>query len=198
MDLGNGSAVVPCIDIDLVLACPRPKVVEKLLASLATFGVRSVYLMKAQKTEGAYFEGKRLADENIHQCLMEGLAQGACYTRKPEVVVVRGGLSRVLPLLGDSELRLLAHPCDAPMRVGTLVQKALASTAGLKAVTLAIGPEGGWVDEELQALANAEFQKVTLGRRILKTADATISLLALLFDAAEEAIASAAAASAPS
>eukprot|EP00928_Gymnodinium_smaydae_P000098 TRINITY_DN10043_c0_g1_i1.p1 TRINITY_DN10043_c0_g1~~TRINITY_DN10043_c0_g1_i1.p1 ORF type:complete len:440 (+),score=107.60 TRINITY_DN10043_c0_g1_i1:60-1322(+) len=183
-------AVAPPVAIDVVLACPRPKVVERLFASLATFGVRRVFLIKATKTEPTYFDGKRLAASNIDECLLEGLTQGACYTRRPNVEVYpRSGLAAVLTKLDSlgGGLRIVAHPGAETERLGTLLRRAHgAATAGLRSVTLAIGPEGGWTDEEVAALIASEFRKVVLGPRILKTSDATISLLALLFDALED------------
>jgi 16S rRNA (uracil1498-N3)-methyltransferase len=47
---------------------------------------------------------------------------------------------------------------------------------------LAIGPEGGWTDEEIKMMQEHGFKKMSLGPRILRTDTATIALLALLDD----------------
>jgi 16S rRNA (uracil1498-N3)-methyltransferase len=48
------------------------------------------------------------------------------------------------------------------------------------AATLAIGPEGGWTDDELAAARAAGFQEASLGQLILRTETAVIAALATL------------------
>lgn len=38
-----------------------------------------------------------------------------------------------------------------------------------RSITIAIGPEGGWLDEEVRLFQHQGFQLVNLGRRILRT-----------------------------
>ena len=45
-------------------------------------------------------------------------------------------------------------------------------------VTLAIGPEGGWTDEEFAAATSAGFHEAALGNLILRTETAVIAALA--------------------
>ena len=66
---------------------------------------------------------------------------------------------------------LVGHPGDYPP-----------CPRGLdEAVTLAIGPEGGWIPYEIDLLANAGLQPVQLGARILRVETAVTALLARLF-----------------
>jgi RsmE family RNA methyltransferase len=48
-------------------------------------------------------------------------------------------------------------------------------------VTLAIGPEGGWIPYEIEELTEAGLQPVQLGDRILRVETAVSALLARLF-----------------
>jgi RsmE family RNA methyltransferase len=48
-------------------------------------------------------------------------------------------------------------------------------------VTLAIGPEGGWIDAEVRSLGNAGLAPVDLGPRILRTETALAVLVGRLF-----------------
>ncbi|MGH9704664.1 MAG: RsmE family RNA methyltransferase, partial [Candidatus Acidiferrales bacterium] len=47
-------------------------------------------------------------------------------------------------------------------------------------VALAIGPEGGWTNQEIQAAKQAEFVEASLGKNILRTETAVIAALAII------------------
>ncbi|MNU08090.1 16S ribosomal RNA methyltransferase RsmE [compost metagenome] len=48
-------------------------------------------------------------------------------------------------------------------------------------ITLAIGPEGGWIPYEVEKLHEAGLTPVQLGERILRVETAVTALLARLF-----------------
>jgi len=48
-------------------------------------------------------------------------------------------------------------------------------------VAVLIGPEGGFSSEEVQMATEAGFQRVTLGRRILRMETAAVVSAALIF-----------------
>jgi 16S rRNA (uracil1498-N3)-methyltransferase len=50
----------------------------------------------------------------------------------------------------------------------------------LAGVTLAIGPEGGWTEDELDAARNAGFVEASLGSNILRTDTAAVAALAVI------------------
>ena len=47
---------------------------------------------------------------------------------------------------------------------------------------LAVGPEGGWTDEEVGMLEEKGFARMSLGPRILRTDTALIALLSRLME----------------
>jgi 16S rRNA (uracil1498-N3)-methyltransferase len=56
-------------------------------------------------------------------------------------------------------------------------------------VALAVGPEGGWTDQEFDAASAAGFREASLGNNILRTETALIAGLAaahLYFDGGEQ------------
>ena len=71
---------------------------------------------------------------------------------------------------------LLAHPDpDAPS-----LANAMNGIASEDAVTIAIGPEGGFTDDEVEAAKAAGRQVVTLGPRILRIETAAIAVASSL------------------
>ena len=75
----------------------------------------------------------------------------------------------------EAELRLiLSERAEAPLLNLALKGARPVSTA------LAIGPEGGWTDEEFAAASSAGFVEASLGGTILRTETAVLATLAIL------------------
>lgn len=70
-------------------------------------------------------------------------------------------------------LRLLCHPDATDDLAG-----ALRAAPGLQALTLLVGPEGGWSDKELDEARQAGVQAVRFGPRVLRTETAGLALIA--------------------
>jgi RsmE family RNA methyltransferase len=160
--------------LDLLLALPRPKVLNRLWAQLAALGVGRIVLVNAAKVERCYFDSHVLTPEVFTPRLIEGLQQ-ARDTRLPEVLVRR----RFKPFVEDelhafspAGLRLVADP-GGEQRVGDLFP----ARGAPERVLLAVGPEGGWVSFELDLLRSHGFVVVGMGHRTLRTDTACIALL---------------------
>jgi 16S rRNA (uracil1498-N3)-methyltransferase len=67
------------------------------------------------------------------------------------------------------KLLLSEKPEAAPLRAG------VPANGGLSAVTLAFGPEGGWMDDEISAARAAGFAEASLGETILRAETAVIA-----------------------
>jgi 16S rRNA (uracil1498-N3)-methyltransferase len=52
-------------------------------------------------------------------------------------------------------------------------------------IAIAIGPEGGWTNQEIQTAQTAEFQPISLGRRILRAVTSPIVAISLIAAACE-------------
>ena len=165
---------------DLLLALPRPKVMKRLWAPLASIGVGHIAVTNAAKVERNYFDTHWLQPDYYRPLLLEGLQQ-AGDTRLPVVSLHR----QFRPLVEDrlAELfpgcrRLVADPSGGHrFRDLTFPDKARA--------VIAVGPEGGWTPFELNLLQTAGFVSVRAGDRILRTDTACLALLALLQDRIE-------------
>jgi RsmE family RNA methyltransferase len=165
--------------IDLLLALPRPKVLRRLWAQIAALGVGQIILANAERVERHYFDTHVLTPECYRPLLVEGLQQ-ARDTRLPTVSIHRRFKVLVedeLDGLFGRGLRLVADPA-ATKRAGAVVQESVEER-----VLLAVGPEGGWTDFEVQLLETHGFQPFGMGSRTLRTDTACIALLALVHDA---------------
>ena len=73
--------------------------------------------------------------------------------------------------------KLVAHP---PSDTEPAVALEQTEARPLRRPVVAIGPEGGWTDDEVRLLESKGFARYSLGSRILRTDTATISVIAQL------------------
>lgn len=173
LDLTLDQPPPPKLPLTLVLALPRPKVLNRVIASASSLGVARIYLVNAWKVEKGYWKSPRLEPENLLEQRILGLEQ-AKDTVLPELHLrrlFRPFAEEELPGLAQSTLALVGHP-------GALEPCPRACQG---AVSLAVGPEGGWIDSEVASLEAAGFQPVNLGSRILRTETAVATLIGRLF-----------------
>ena len=170
--------------VDLLLALPRPKVMQRLWAQMAALGVGQIVVTNATRVERNYFDTHVLEPDNYRPLLLEGLQQ-ARDTHLPVVSIHR----RLKVLLEDdldslcpNGARLVAHPGSKETFTAALETNP-AHQRGETRTLLAVGPEGGWTDFELHLLAAHGFAAVGMGERTLRSDTACVALLALLHEA---------------
>ena len=176
--------------IDLILAPPRPRVMKRLLPQLATMGVGRIFLVGAQKVEKDFWGATLLKSENYRPLLIDGLMQAGTSilptleTRRNFRKFVREELDGLWP----EARRIVAHPYTVPEassprgagKADCCYRATTRGRVGYGYPLLAIGPEGGWTDEEVALLEEHGFSRYSLGSRILRTDTATVALLAQL------------------
>ena len=163
--------------VDIILAPPRPRVMKRLLPQLAAMGVGRIVLVGAKKVEKDFWGATLLKEENYRPLFVDGLMQSGT-SILPELVcrrAFRRFVADELDAMFPAARRIVAHPYGAEGTKGAEGEKV---TAG--APLLAIGPEGGWTDDEVELLESKGFRRYSLGPRILRTDTAVIALLARL------------------
>lgn len=161
------------LPIRLILALPRPKVLNRTIAASASMGIREIDLINAWRVEKAYWESPRVSDENLRLQSILGLEQ-AGDTILPSIRLHRlftPFVREELPRQLVGQVGLLAHPAaqaEAPRRIQ-------------QPVILAIGPEGGFIDREVETFRDIGFTEVSLGARILRVETALAFLIGRLF-----------------
>ena len=168
--------------VDLVLAVPRPKVITRTIEIAASFGVRRIDLTNAWRVDKSYFGSPRLSPDALALAARYGAEQGATIHIPPIRIH-----DRFMGLLDDRfvgipvkmrhavytepTLRLVAHP-DAPPIEEVVTER--------DRIALAIGPEGGWIERELETFVSRGFKPVSLGGPILRVEAAVASALGQL------------------
>lgn len=158
--------------IDLILALPRPIMLKRILSQVTALGVGTIHLINANRVEKSFWEAGLLQPDEYRSHLLQGLEQ-AVDTRLPDVRLhpkfkpfIEDYFSA---LAGDYRYLLLADPAGR-QRLSDAV------TGNTGRIVLAVGPEGGWVDYEIEKFQEQGFYCCTLGERILKVDTAVIAL----------------------
>ena len=165
-------------DVHLVLAVPRPKVLSRVLQAAAAMGVRRIDLVNAWRVEKGYFQSPKLTQEAIMADLRFGAEQG----RSPWLPTVQVHryfvrfVEECLPrmLTGSPALRLVAHPGSV------LLVEQVALDRGAAPAVVAIGPEGGFIEAELESFLARGFVAVTVSERVLRVETAVAAVLSQL------------------
>lgn len=161
--------------IDIICALPRPQSLKKVLSTAATMGVQNLYLIRSEKVEKSYFHSRLLKKENYTKYLIEGLSQGK-RTELPTVSVH----NRFKQFFEDhfcaeynEPIKLLAHISENLYLNKLQIEKN-------PHYIIAIGPEGGWNDFEIQFMVKNGFQEFKLSKNILRVETAVTAALAQL------------------
>ncbi|HSX50359.1 MAG TPA: 16S rRNA (uracil(1498)-N(3))-methyltransferase [Cellvibrio sp.] len=163
----------PALPLTLVLGLPRPKMMRRIFQTIATLGVKQLHLINSYRVEKSYWQTPFLDEENIHHQLILGLEQG-CDTQLPEVHLhkrFKPFVEDELPAIVANTRALVAHPyteIECPRQIDY-------------SLTLAVGPEGGFIPYEIDLLEKCGFEAVHLGERIMRVETAVPYLLGRLF-----------------
>src|SRR5205814_4423302 len=128
------------------------KVLNRTIAAAASMGIREIDVINAWRVEKAYWDSPRLSAENLRaQCIL-GLEQSGD-TMLPTIRLhrlFRPFVRGELPVLMVGHRGVVAHPeaeKDAPRHVA-------------EPLVLAIGPEGGFIDKEIETFREIGFTPV--------------------------------------
>jgi 16S rRNA (uracil1498-N3)-methyltransferase len=151
----------PPLPLTLLLALPRPKVLRRIVENAAATGVKRIYIMETWRVEKSFWKSPFIDKKCLEEHCVLGLEQ-ACDTMMPVIEFRR----RFKPFVEDevsgiieNTRALVAHP-GAEKRCPHQVREP---------VTLAVGPEGGFIPYEIELLKKHGFEDVNFGERILRT-----------------------------
>lgn len=161
------------LPLTLILALPRPKVLRRTLRAVSSLGIKKIVLINSSRVEKSYWQTPFLNDAAVKEQLVLGLEQ-AKDTVLPEVLLrplFKPFVEDEAPGIIKETLPLVAHPAARePVPRGAN-----------RAVTLAVGPEGGFIPYEIDMLVSCGFKPVSMGERILSVETAVPALIARLF-----------------
>ncbi len=163
----------PAVDIILLLSIVKFDAFEWAIEKATELGVGMIVPVAASRSEKALLAaaGKRL--DRWEKILVEA-SQQSRRVRVPAIsspLRLREAFNEAYPLGAKV---ILSERSNAPALRDVL------SAVTVSQATLAIGPEGGWTDEELSMAEAVGFRETSLGKLILRTETAVVASLACL------------------
>jgi len=161
------------LDLTVVLALPRPKVLRRLIMDMTSLGVNKLIIVNSYRSQKSYWQSPLL--NRIDEFVFEGLQQAI--DTVPPVIEFK---KRFKPFVEDEFPSLLldengqkgqgdaviAHPYATQSWKSYLD---VANNKNTMPKVLCIGAEGGWIDYEVDLLCQHGCTSVSLGSRILRT-----------------------------
>jgi len=169
------------LDLSVILALPRPKVLRRLIMDMTSLGVNRLIIVNSYRSEKSYWQSPLL--ERIDEFIFEGLQQ-AVDTVPLEVEFqkrfkpfVEDEFSALLEGYKEQANAVIAHPYASQSWRSYLDDpRCNTNNASTMPKVLCIGAEGGWIEYEVDLLCKHGCTSVSLGARILRT-ETVVSVL---------------------
>ena len=147
----------------LILAMVRPKSLKKALHIAISMGIKEIIIIKTWKVDKSYWSSPLLFEESLNEVSIEALEQ-AKDTIMPKIRIkklFKPFIEDELSLLMSNKRGIVAHP---------IAQNSFFDiNNNLSNIDyLAIGPEGGFIDYEINKFKSIGFEILKLNERILR------------------------------
>lgn len=168
-ELGEEVEAAPIVQVTLALAIFKFDRMEWAIEKCTELGVACIVPFTARRTDAHLAAAAAKRVERWRRIAREASEQ-ARRVAPPEVAdPVK--LRDVLALAGEQ--RVVLSEVERAVSLRELC-------GGGGALNLAVGPEGGWANEELQAFAQAGWKSGSLGKTILRAETAAIAAIAVV------------------
>lgn len=154
------------VPVTLAVAAPKGDRFRWLVEKAAELGVARLVPLLTRRTVVDPREGKL---DKLRQTMIAACKQ--CGRSRLMDITEPIKLEAFLAMPAENALRVILHPKGTPI--------ASLEFAVSAAVTMMVGPEGGFTDEEVAKAADAGAQVASLGRTILRTETAAIAAAAV-------------------
>jgi RsmE family RNA methyltransferase len=161
------------LPLTLILALPRPKALKRCIEAVTAMGVKKIFIIQSWRVEKSYWSSSALSAEALRDHMLLGLEQ-SCDTVLPLIEIrkrFKPFVEDEVPELIKGTFPLVAHP----------EAKNVCPYHSDRPITLAIGPEGGFIPYEIGLFQKLGFEPVSLGKRILRVEHAVPALIGRLF-----------------
>lgn len=158
----DGSKLYP---LTMIIAQVRPICMKRILREAVSLGVGRIILPVSELGEKSYLKSSLYTTDEYKEILLDGAMQ-AGFTGVSECLIVKS-VREAISLVDDTEKLLLDNVIGA--------EPLSSLDLSGRSVTLAIGPERGWTQNERELYLSSGFKPCLLGSRILRTETAAVA-----------------------
>ena len=160
-------------DVTLLFALTKGDKIDLVLQKATELGVKKVALIQSERTVVKY-DNKDI-DKKIQrfQKIMKEASEQSHRLVVPNLIGVYN--LKQLPKEAFSDLNYIAYEKEAGD-----TKEAFADVTKNKSISILVGPEGGFSEEEVNNLVKQGFIRTSLGKRILRAETAAIYALSVL------------------
>ncbi len=177
----------PSVEVTLFQGIPKQGKMETIIQKCVELGVHEivpVFMDRTVVVDRGNFGKKiqrwnRVSAEAVKQCRRGIVPQVAEPVKTEELLRDRTG-SGTPDLFEDFDLVLFPYENEKGTTIKEVLRAATAADSRPKRVAVMIGPEGGFSDEEANAIVAAGGKSVSLGKTILRTETAGMTALAMI------------------
>lgn len=157
---------------NLIVGISRPQTTKKILEHATTFGAKKIHFFKAALSEKSYLTSKVFDNHQAQEYLIAGLSQSTIYSSIPELkadeynpadIYKKHQQKFILDLNATDNFLDIKDEIDFGMDI-----------------TLAIGPERGFIPEDISHFHAAGFKSIKISSSILRVEHAIYSAVAQL------------------
>lgn len=163
----------PVLQMHLLISLIKFDRFEWCLEKATELGIREIVPLAAARTDKPLIAAAAKRHARWEKILLES-AQQSRRLRPPTLRAITRSDDAFLHAHSGCKILLSERP-DAQT-----VREALHGVVRAKSAALAIGPEGGWMDDEIAAARAGGFREASLGEIILRTETAVLAGLTIL------------------
>jgi len=161
----------------VILGACRPQMLKRIMEIVPTFPIKNIVIVASENAEKSYLSSNLLKEDGYLRYLEKGVEQaGIPFLPEVQVIDKFWSLGKHIDFQSNN-LRLV---CDGRGEQGIGSYAGSNRTSPDEDILLAIGPESGWSEKELEDFRKWNFNSVHLGEGILRVDVALISSLSIL------------------
>ena len=162
----------PIIEVSLFQGIPKSDKMELIIQKNVEIGINKIYPVEMKFCIGKIKDNKKITR-------WQTIAEAAAKQSKRNIIpTIENPISfkEMAEVLKEYDLALVAYENEEK----TNIKEVLQQNPDAKKIAIIIGPEGGISKEEVESLVSNGSKEVSLGKRILRTETASISMLSMI------------------
>lgn len=162
----------PKVEVTLFQGIPKSDKMELIIQKTVEVGINKIYPVEMKFCIGKIKDNKKITR-------WQTIAEAAAKQSKRNIIpTIENPISfkEMAEVLKEYDLALVAYENEEK----TNIKEVLQQNPDAKKIAIIIGPEGGISKEEVESLVSNGTKEVSLGKRILRTETASISMLSMI------------------